>query len=86
MRTFAFNYYGTLFKDLRKCRKYRKNYYIKPDVKVVLDNRLFVLLPTIMVQPWVYRHPDSYVFELRWLGVRVGIGLFLYKRSDNNGE
>lgn len=75
------NYYGTLFKDLRECKKDRKNYYIKPNIKIVRNNKLFVLLPTIMIAPWVYRYPGTFVWEIRWLNVTIGIGMFYAKRS-----
>ena len=80
-----YNYYGTLFKDLRKCRKDRKNYYIKPDITVVRNNRLFYLLPTIKISPWVYRYPKSFVWEIQWLNVTIGIGLFLLKEGASDG-
>lgn len=79
-----YNYYGTLFKDLKQCKKDRKYYYIKPDITVVRNNKLFYLLPTIMISPWVYRYPNSFVWEIRWLNVAIGIGLFLRKESENN--
>ncbi len=73
------NYYGSLFKDLKECREDRKDYYIKPAIKVVRYNKQFVFLPTIMLSPWVYRYPNSFVWEIRWLNIIIGVGLFLRK-------
>ena len=66
-----------LFNDLKKCRKNRNQYRIKPYFKFKIDRHdyFFSFLPTILWIPWVYRHPNCVgVVDIWWLNLHILIG------------
>lgn len=71
----------TLFKKLREYRKDRKEYYIERKVAFESDDYYYVfsILPTIIVQPWITRHPGVYVIDITWLHMHIGIGIWRIK-------
>lgn len=73
-----------LFKRLRELRHNRKEYHIKPKITFRVDTHdyPFFLLPTILVQPWIYRYPGSYVIDIYWLNFFIGIGKFEPKKKE----
>ena len=55
----------------------RKDYKIKPTIKLLVDKEDYVIsfLPTIVCQPWIYRFPnDDGVVDIWWLNVHILIG------------
>lgn len=55
---------------------------IKPAIKFEIDTTDYMIcfLPTIIWMPWKYRYPNSYVFDITWLNLHIGIGL--WQRKD----
>ena len=70
------------FKSLKRCKGYRKGYYIKPQIEFCIDSELFCFLPTVMFVPHIYRYTNCYVFEVAWINIHIGIGLFLPKKGE----
>ena len=54
----------------------RKRYRIKPRIGVFLDAELISFLPTIMWQPWKYRHTGLYVVNIHWLVFHICFGIW----------
>ena len=54
----------------------RSDWKIKPCIAFDYDkyDKLFFLIPTVMVQPWAYRYPNTYVVDIAWLHLHIGIG------------
>ncbi len=67
-----------LFQKYKSHKPYRKQYILKPKIefRIDKDDYLFMLLPTIMFVPWFSRFPNSYAFEIMWLNINIGIGLW----------
>ena len=66
-----------LFNDLKKCRKNRNQYRIKPYFKIQIDRHdyFFSFLPTVLWMPWVYRHPNCVgVVDIWWFNLHILIG------------
>lgn len=66
-----------LFNDLKRCKEYRKEYKIKPAIRLYVDKEYydFSFLPTVLWMPWVYRYPDSDgVIDIWWLNFHILIG------------
>lgn len=66
-----------LFKDLRMCKKSRKEYHVKPYFKFLIDSDhyYFAFLPTILWMPWCYRYPNLHgVIDIWWLNFHILIG------------
>lgn len=72
-----------LINSFSDCKGNRKLYRIKPEIKFHVDDSYyaFALIPTIVIQPWTYRYPKTYVIEIRWLIFTIGIGL--WERKDD---
>ena len=71
----------SLFKDLKKCKKSRKKYRIKPCIRFYVDKEdyYFSFLPTILWMPWIYRrHPADGVIDIWWLHFHILIGRWEY--------
>ena len=70
--------YKSLFNSWKKLRKHRKEYKIQPTIGFVCDRNLFVfsILPVIVWEPWMYRNPNTYVVDIRWLNFHIGLGLW----------
>lgn len=75
-----------LFKDLKRLKPYRKDYYIEPKIKLLTDISLISLLPTIIWVPWIYRYPNCYVVEIMFLNFDIGIGLWKHHNEVNGGK
>lgn len=74
-----------LIKDLRMCKKSRKEYRVKPYFEFVIDRDHydFAFLPTILWMPWCYRYPDSPgVVDIWWLNFHILIGYWEVKKND----
>ena len=66
-----------LFKKLKRCKKDRKKYRIKPIVGIEIDKTdyMFSFLPTIIWCPWIYRYPNSVgVVDIWWLHFHIYFG------------
>ena len=75
-----------LFQKYKELKPYRKRYILKPKIEFRIDKHdyLFVFLPTIMFVPWFSRFPNSYAFEIMWLNINIGIGL--WENNPNREE
>lgn len=68
-----------LFNDLRRCRHMKGEYRVKPTIRFYINTRsyFFAFLPTIIYEPWIYRHPNSDgVIDIWWLNCHILIGTF----------
>lgn len=66
-----------LFADLKGCKKYRKEYRIKPCFRFQADRRhyVFSLIPTIRCVPWIYMHPNAIgLVDVWWLHFHIYFG------------
>ena len=61
----------------------RKNYYIEPKVKFIVDEAYWSLLPTIFYEPWGYRYIGTIVIDIHWLIFHIGIGIWRMKDGEN---
>lgn len=80
-----------LFKRLRRLKPQRKEYIIKPKVFFEADTAyyIFSILPTVIVQPWIYRYKGSVIIDITWLNLHIGIGEWTKNpnyKEVNNGE
>lgn len=68
--------YKGLFYGLKKCKGQRKEYKIKPSIHFSCSRNLFnfSVLPTIVLEPWIYRRPGFHVVEIWWFNFHIGIG------------
>lgn len=71
-----------LFKDLKRLRYIRKDYKTERCIKFEVDttNYAFYILPTIFIQPWIYRYPGCSVIEIIWLNFHICIGIWRNKK------
>ena len=62
----------------------RKNWKIVPCIKIKTDTEdlIFYILPTMTIQPWQFRDPNSYVLVISWLIFHVGICKWKIKRES----
>lgn len=67
-----------LFRELESCRHMRGGYRVKPKLQARFDraNYMMYVLPTITIQPWLYRKPGTFVVAFRWLHFRLAYGLW----------
>lgn len=74
----------SLIKKLKELKEDRKDYRIKPcfNCKRETKRYLFYLLPTVLVQPWIYRYPNTYVVSVCWLNFKMGFGLWERKTGE----
>lgn len=66
-----------LFEELKRCKEDRKDYKIKPTIRLLIDRRDYIIsfLPTIVWQPWIYRYPETDgVVDIWWLNIHILIG------------
>ena len=66
-----------LFADLKRCKKCRSEYRVKPTMEFYVDTTCydFAFLPTVLYMPWCYRYPDSKgVVDIWWLNMHILIG------------
>lgn len=66
-----------LIDDLKRCRYARKEYRIKPTIKLHIDTHkyYFAFIPTILWMPWVYRYLSIHgVVDIWWLNFHILIG------------
>ena len=68
-----------LIKDLIRLKEYRKEYGIKPTIKLCIDNNIFSFIPTVVWQPWIYRYINCSVIDMWWLNFHISIGIWEYK-------
>lgn len=54
----------------------RSDWRIKPEIKFLHDkyDKLFFLIPTLMVQPWRRRYANTNVVDIAWLTFHILIG------------
>ena len=67
-----------LLKSLSDCREYRKMYKIAPSACFEFDDRdyMFAIFPTVYIQPQTFRPVNTYVVEIHWLNIHIGLGLW----------
>lgn len=63
----------------------RKDYIIKLCICFEIDkeDQVISILPTIMIQPWKYRYPNTFVVDITWLIFHIGIGRWRTKGANN---
>ena len=82
-----------LFNDLKECRPFRKDYQLKPKIRLDIDTRRFrcFILPTILYVPWIYRKPNVGlgIVEIKWLNFTIVIGEWSTRdvqEGETNGD
>ena len=79
--------YKAIFYNLKKCKRQRKEYKIKPFVGFYCSRNLFTfsILPVIIWSPWIYRHPGWCVVEINWFNFVISIGKWEHV-SETRGD
>ena len=68
-----------LIKDMVRMRHDRKDYKIKWEINLGFEPSICSLLPTIVVQPWIYRYVDVGLIDITWLFWHLSIGTWKRK-------
>ena len=67
-----------LFKNLKKCKPHRKEFHMKPSIRIAVDDNhyTFSFLPTVVYEPWIYRYPNLQepLLDIWWLNIHILIG------------
>lgn len=78
-----------LFEDLKACKPYRKDYKLKPKIRLDVDTKRyrFYFLPTILYVPWIYTIPNVGLgaLEIKWLNFTIVLGEWV-TRAAEKGE
>ena len=75
-----------LFEKLKELRSKRKDYRVKPTIRLCVDDHdyYFAFLPAVLYMPWIYRHPDTDgVIDIWWLNMHLLIGHWNTKKEDS---
>lgn len=74
-----------LISDYKLCRKYPETRRFKWCVQFADDDRdyLFAVIPTICIQPRIYRYPNIGVVDIWWLTWHVVIGKWVDKEKGD---
>ena len=75
-----------LFKTLRKLKPQRKDWYVKPAIKIEIDREYYVFhfLPTVVWMPWPYRYPDQFIVCISWFNLHIGFFKWIRKEAKND--
>lgn len=70
-----------LFYALQRCKPDRKDYYIEPKIRLIVDDRhfAFALIPTVYFIPWPYIHNGLCCVDIMWLNIHVCFGVWRLK-------
>ena len=75
-----------LFKDLKACKPDRKNYQLKPKIRLDVDTKRYrcYILPTILYVPWIYRIPNVGLgaLEIKWLNFTIVLGEWVMRDAE----
>lgn len=66
-----------LIKSFKECKKYRKDYKIKPSIRFEIDtyHYCFSFLPTIVWCPWICRPQNTDgIIDIWWFNFHILIG------------
>lgn len=73
-----------LLKKFKMHKPNRKKYRIKPHIGFAVDRDgyIFSLLPTVLVQPWMYRYPGHCIVDITWLHFHICIGVWENRKEN----
>lgn len=70
-----------LLRDSQRCKPDRKDYWIEPKLRVIVDNRYFAftIIPIIYFLPRPYIHDGQCCVGIRWLNIHICFGIWRLK-------
>ena len=72
-----------LIRTHKLCKYRSKEYRVKPVVRIEIDTDYYMIsiIPTIYLQPWQFRRPNTSILDIHWLNIHICVGLWVLREK-----